>query len=253
MLFRLSVPICRLALAFIALHGSSAWAQENDSRHIQPGDPELDTPAFAAYEAEYTSAFGRFTHQVRPVRDQVISVLNIIETPQGVIVDHRGLDAVTLRMTYFYSPYFAWGQEYVVGNLSETGYDWTRVSLEGGVPRRITGAWDSDGVFEGLGFSPTLASLMPMEPGERFSLPYDEPTSNGQVMAGWMTFEVMGREVLSSPAGVECECWILEQQDSSGSVTRFWVDRHAPFIFRRHRDIGGPRDFVSDLLSFRPL
>lgn len=253
MFARLVLPTCLALSAGALFFGSPVFAQESAAHHAPSAAAAIQLPEFDAYEVEYTSAFGRFTHQVRPVGDSVISILNIIETPQGVIVDHRGLDAATMRQTYFYSPYFAWGQEYVVGHMSEAGYDWTRVPLGGGAPQRISGEWETGGVFDSLGFSPTLAALMPMESGESFSLTFGVPIADGQVRADPAVFVVVGREALQFPGGIACECWILEQQDPGGSVTRFWVDRHAPFIFRRHRDIGGPRDFVSDIIRFRAL
>ena len=66
-----------------------------------------------------------------------------------------------------------------------------------------------------------------------------------------MAFEVVGTEDLSLASGYECDCTILEQKGPGESVTRFWVSREAPFVFRRHRDVGGQRDFVSDLLGFQ--
>jgi len=194
-----------------------------------------------------------------------ISVLNIIHMPDRVIVDHRGLDRASLRMEYFYSPFYGWGPEYVVGAYSAQGYDWTRVPEGGGDAIRIQGDWLDDGeidggsdgvlggVFDSLGFSPTFAALLPMDDGVRFRLPKEQPRADGSVDMVLANFTVIGRETLDLASGVGCTCWVLEEREPRGTVHRYWVAREAPFLFRRHRDIGGPRDFVSEVLSFRPL
>ena len=83
-------------------------------------------------------------------------------------------------------------------------------------------------------------------------MPVPQPRADGTLGSSLLNFEVVGTESLSLPGGFECSCTILEQRDDRGSVTRFWVSRDAPFVYRRHRDIGGQRDFVSDLVGFRP-
>jgi len=245
------------ALASVAVSSTTLAtdpAPEIDT--ILPGDARLSLPDFDAYEVEYTSAFGRFINQVRPFQSDdgaKISVINLIHMPQGVIVDHRTIDRASLRMETFISPYFAWGQEHVTGRMDANGYDWVRTPLDGSEIIRIRGEWDTQGVFDGLGFSPTFAAFMPMEVGTRFQIPRDQARADGTLNAVMIEMEIIGREVLQLESGVRCECWVIEETDTQGATHRYWIGREAPFLFRRHRDIGGPRDFVSEVLSYRPL
>ena len=237
---------------------ASALSDEHapDSQVILPGDDRLSLPEFEAYEVEYTSAFGRFINQVRPFQGDdgaKISVINLIHMPQGVIVDHRTIDRDSLRMESFISPYFAWGQEHVTGRMDASGYDWVRTPLDGSDVIRIRGEWDTQGVFDGLGFSPTFAAFMPMEIGTRFQIPRDQAQADGTLNAVIIEMEIIGRETLEMESGLQCDCWVLEETDALGATHRYWIGREAPFLFRRHRDVGGSRDFISDVLSFRPL
>jgi hypothetical protein len=229
---------------------------ERPSEIILPGDDRLAIADFDAYEAEYASAFGRFINQVRPFQTdegQKISVINLIHMPQAVIVDHRTIDRTSLRMESFVSPYFAWGQEHITGRMDANGYDWVRVPLDGSAVIRTQGGWDTNGVFDGLGFSPTFSAFLSLEIGDRFRIPRDQARVDGTLDAVLVEMEVIGRESLRLDSGVHCECLVLEETDAAGSIQRYWVGEDAPFLFRRHRDVGGPRDFVSDVLSFRPL
>lgn len=240
-----------VAFAVAAFSTACAGAQSSEVTTIYPGDERISVPEFTGYEAEYTSAFGRFINQVRPVGDDWISVINLIDMPNGVIVDHRGIDRQSLRMEFFHSPYFAWGQEYVVGQMDESGYDWTRVPMEGGQGQRTSGEWNTNGVFDDLGFSPTLASMMPLEVGAQFAIPRHFPRVGGNIDVQLIEMTVVEREILVLDSGVECNCWVIEEVDNAGARHRYWIDRQAPFLFRRHRDIGGQRDFVSEVMSFR--
>ncbi|MCG8434100.1 MAG: hypothetical protein MJA83_08730, partial [Gammaproteobacteria bacterium] len=67
-------------------------------------------------------------------------------------------------------------------------------------------------------------------------------------------YEVLSKERLNLGPGLDCECWVIQKKRwGDGSIEQIWVARKAPFVFRRHRDVGGRRDFVSDLLDFRNL
>lgn len=214
---------------------------------------EVDVPDFVPYEAEYGSAFGRFFHQVRPFEldgDPKISVLNVIDMPGAVIVDSRALDRETLRLEYLMSPYFAWGQEFVVARFGSSGTDWTRVPLGEAPPVTSSGTSEHGGYFEDIGLSPALAALMPLPDGARFRLPVAQPKRDGTVGTLVADYEVIGRETLALAGGLGCTCWVVEQRRGE-EVDRYWVAREPPFVFRRHRDVGGRREHVSDLLSFR--
>lgn len=250
--------LTKTALAFavlVPMAAGNAGAEETEK--IQSLDEmTIDLPNFKAYEVEYKSGGGRFFHQVRPTRlngAPKISVINIIDSPAGVIVDSRGIDRKTLRLEYMMSPYFAWGQEYAVAQFGESTYEWLRIPIGGGEPTRLTGQYEHSPFIDDLGFSPTFAALLPLPAGARFTAPVAQPKKDGSISSAVVTYEVIGREKLELKSGLECECWVLEQKAANGGATRFWVSREAPFVFRRHRDIGGPRDFVSDALSFRAL
>ncbi|MEM7417408.1 MAG: hypothetical protein AAF389_18090 [Gemmatimonadota bacterium] len=214
----------------------------------------IDVPDFEPYQAEYTSAFGRFLHEAWPYAldgRPKVGVVNTIVTPEGVIVDSRSFDRGTLHIDYMTSPYFAWGQEYVVALFQGSQHQWTRVPLGGGEPVVLRATSEDGPLVDDLGFSPAFASLLPLEVGTSFSMPVPRPLADGTVGSALMTFEVVGTEHLSLASGYACDCTVLEQKGPGESVTRFWVSREAPFVFRRHRDVGGQRDFVSDLLGFQ--
>jgi hypothetical protein len=223
---------------------------------LEPGRQQMVVPRFEPYEAEYGSAFGQFLNQVRSFslnQAAKISILNLIDMPTGIIVDHRVLDASTLRMELMVSPYFFWGQEILVAQSSAQTVDWTRVPIGGGAPARHTAPVQYQGYFDDVLFGPTLAALPGLQTGAAFQLPLPVASADGGVAAVPVTLTVVGRETLRTPAGPTCECWIIEQKAAGGFATRFWVATQAPFVFRRHRDIGGPREFVSELIGFRPL
>lgn len=216
----------------------------------------VDMPDFSGYEAEYTSQSGRFLHQVRTFETESgpkVNVINLIHMPNGVIVDSRNIDRHSLALEQVATPYFAWGPEYLVAQHEGDRYEWLRVPLGGGEPIRVSGQSPLGPIVGDLGFSPVFASLLPLDTGARFALPQAQPMADGTIQVVNVLFTVVGTEELELDSGISCSCRIIEQRGSGGSVTRFWVDRQAPFVFRRHRDIGGPRDFVSDVLHFRHL
>jgi len=245
------------ALALMVFESAALAADPAPGSEVfLPGDDRIALAYFDAYEVEYSSAFGRFINQVRPFQTEdglKISVVNLIHMPQGVIVDHRTIDGASLRMEAFISPYFAWGQEHVTGRMDADGYDWIRVPLDGGEVIRTQGVWDTNGVFDGLGFSPTFSTFLPLGVGARFQIPREHARPDGSIEAVLIDMEFIERESLVLDSGVQCECLILEETDSTGAIHRYWVGQNAPFLFRRHRDIGGPRDFVSEVMSYRPL
>ncbi len=233
-----------------------ASASSDAIETILPGDERLRTPEFEPYEVEYGSAFGRFYNQVRKFRGEggdKISVLNIIEMPNGVIVDHRTIDAKTLRIETFNSPYFAWGPEFVFMRATEKKYDLVRVPISGGEPIYATGDLDHNGYFDSLGFSPTFAALPQLDTGAKFQLPKDQPRKGGTVDVVLSSFEVIGVERLELASGVSCDCTVIQETSQGGAIHKYWISDQAPFLIQRHRDVGGKRDFVSAVISFTPL
>ncbi len=238
-----------LLIALSVVTGTAALA-DSDKVHF-------DTPKFDAYEATYnstSSVTGEFTLQVRPVPgEQAINLIDIIPTPSGTIVAQRNVDANTHRLQNSAGPYFAWGAEYITQNYAtDKRYDWVRIPLAGGAPVHIEGGLEH-GAPVSVMFSPALAAAMPMTVDSTFSLPATVPVQAGHVESSLVSYKVLRREALKTPAGIACECWVLEQQGQGASVTHYWVDRKAPFVFRRHRDVGGEREFVSDLQSYRKI
>lgn len=242
-------PTLTLTTLLLALSPPLAAQTPTSVAHMS-----VDVPQFDPYEAEYTSAFGRFLHQAWPYSTDgrsKVGVINTITMPNGVIVDSRSFDRANLQIDYMTSPYFAWGEEYVVAFFQGTQYRWTRIPIGGGEPVVLRGTSEHGPFVDDLGFSPAFAGLLPLPVGTTFTMPVPSPQADGTVGGSLLEFEVVGSESLSLPGGHSCACTILEQTGPGESVTRFWVSREAPFVFRRHRDIGGPRDFVSDLLGFR--
>ena len=240
------------ALACVAC----ASVQAQDALTILPGDARFRTPEFGDYEAVYTSASsksGGFTLQARLAdRGRRLSLVDIIPMKEDVIVAQRGIDLRTQRVEFSAGPYFAWGEEFVVAQAGGHSYDWARVPIGGGEPKRSSGEVAHDGYVTDL-FSPTLAALMPMEAGTRFRLPIAYPRKGEFVSVEFDEYEVLRRERLDLPSGIGCDCWVIEKKAWSGATSRIWVAREAPFVFRRHRDVGGRRDFVSDVLAFHQL
>ena len=253
-----------LALALVACsagvtqsaQAETSAAEARDVITILPGDERLQTPDFEAYEVEYGSAFGRFFNQVRKFKGEdgdKISVLNIIEMPQGVIVDHRTIDTKSHRLETFNSPYFAWGEEFVFMRATVDKYDLVRVPISGGEPIYSTGEFKHNGYFDGLGFSPTMAALLPLEIGTKFQMPKDQPGKDGSLDSVLSSYEVIGTEQLNLPSGVSCECTVIQETSANGTIYKYWISDKAPFMIQRHRDVGGKRDFISKVIKFEPL
>ncbi|PHR57604.1 MAG: hypothetical protein COA47_11530 [Robiginitomaculum sp.] len=135
---------------------------------------------------------------------------------------------------------------------TKNSYDWVRTPIGGGDPIRITGELANKGSVD-IMFSPTLASLMPMEIGAKFKLPQAYPRKGGRVSSEFDEYTVLRKEHLELDSGVSCDCWVIESKTWGGTVSHFWVSREAPFVYRRHRDVGGRRDFVSNVTSYRVL
>lgn len=246
--------VVKVALVGLMVGASADRAGAQESEVIPLTADRFDLPDFTGYEVEYGSAFGRFFNQVRPFElngVRKVSVLNIIDMPTGVIVDSKVIDGATLRLEHMASPFFAWAQEYAVGSANADGFEWIRIPIEGGEPLRSTGVASHGGVVDDLGFSPTLASLMPQPLGSSFRLPALQARRDGTMGETLLEYRVLRRERLWLDSGVTCECWVLEQEDSAGGIHHFWISREAPFLIKRHRDVGGERDFVSEVISFR--
>ena len=45
----------------------------------------------------------------------------------------------------------------------------------------------------------------------------------------------------------------IEKRGWDGSIEHIWVDRQAPYVFKRVRNPGSEREMTSDLLSFQVL
>ncbi len=228
----------------------------DDASAILPGDGAFSIPGFTDYEARYTSSSsktGEFTLHVRLSGDgKKMSLIDIIPMENSVIVAQRQIDLASQRLEFGAGPYFAWGAEFIVSQSNGETYDWARVPIGGGAPKRAEGTISNQGYVSEM-FSPLLASLMPMEDGRTFLLPASYARQGDFVSSELDEYTVLRREQLDTPAGLSCHCWLIEKQNWGGSTERIWVDRKAPFVFRRHRDVGGRRDFVSDLTAFRPL
>lgn len=248
-----------LVSGLLGATAASSQPAAEDAQVILPGDSRLNTPPFDDFEAVYTSSSsktGGFTLQARKTGDgKRLTLVDIIPMKDNVIVAHRNIDLATHRFESSAGPYFAWGAEIVVQQASPTAYDWSRIPIGGGEPKRVAGEMAGGGTFDDM-FTPTLASLMPMAPGTKFRLPVAYPRKSEIVSSEFDMYQVLRREHLELPLGLSCNCWVIEKRawgSEYKSRELIWVSREAPFVFRRHRDVGGQRDFVSEVLSFRRL
>lgn len=241
-----------VSMALMACAGAARSAEPID---ILPGDERFKAPAYEDFEVRYGSTFsknGEFTLQVRNVAGGTKThVMDIIPGENAVVVAFRMIDSASQRVEFSAGPYFAWGQEFVVNQASNEGYDAVRIPIGGGEPARMTGELPLGGSIADT-FSPTLASLMPMQTGAKFRLPIVEPRKDETFANVFANFEVVGREELILKSGLRCECWVIEGT-TSAMTSRYWVSREAPFFYRWHRDIGGQREFISEALGFRLL
>lgn len=246
-----------LAALFLALPLKAEDNPENGSMEIiEPGSEVFKTLTIPDYQARYTSSFsktGEFTLHVRTSGDgRKLSMVDIIPGEESVIVAQRVIDLESQRLVFSAGPYFAWGPEFIVGQSSGNTYDWARVPIGGGEPKRSSGEIAHSGYASEM-FSPLLASLMPRDVGARFQLPNSYARKGETVSSELDTYEVIGREELATPSGLNCDCWVLDKSGWAGGPERIWVSIEAPYVFKRHRDVGGPRSFVSELLSFHIL
>ncbi len=223
---------------------------------ILPGDGSFDTPEFEDYQAVYTSSSsktGGFTLQARKTGDgKKLAIIDIIPMANNVIVAQRQIDLETHRAEFGAGPYFAWGQEFVVSGSDGENYSWTRIPIGGGAPTQMQGPIANGGYVSEM-FSPTLASLMPMPVGATFQLPDSSPRQDETVSSQFDSYRVVRTETLTLDSGFSCECWMIEKTRGNGAIEHIWVARQAPFVFRRIRDVGGEREFTSDLLAFTEL
>lgn len=223
---------------------------------ILPGDPRFDTPDFDDYQAVYASSSsktGGFTLQARKSGDgNKLAMIDIIPMANYVIVAQRQIDLVTHRAEFGAGPYFAWGQEFVVSASDGTNYNWSRNPIGAGTQKQSVGSIANGGYISEM-FSPTLASLMPMEVGEKFRLPEAYPHGDETVTSEFDEYQILRKEKLDLDSGFSCECWLIEKKMWGGTTEHIWVSREAPFVYRRVRDVGGMREFSSDLLAYTRL
>jgi len=230
--------------------------EQHTGLEIRPGSPLFKVPELKDYEARYNSSFsktGEFTLQVRVTGDgKKLSMIDIIPGENVVIVAHRQVDVASQLEEFSAGPNFAWGPEFIVKQSNGKAYDWTRVSVGGGEPKRAAGPVANGGSVSEM-FSPLLATLMPMEVGSKFRLPAMYARKGEIASSEFDDYEVTGRERLETASGLDCECWVIDKKNWGGSLERIWVARKAPYVFKRHRDVGGQRSFVSELTGFRLL
>lgn len=224
---------------------------------IHPGDKRFNPPAFDDFEVAYdsqTSKDGVFRVQAIKSGDgNKLSLIDIIPMESNVIVAQRQIDLNSFRSDFSAQPFFAWGQDFIIGQSNAENYDWTRVPIGGGEPIRMTGEIANQGYTNEM-FSPTLAALMPMDVGSKFQIPEAYPRKGEFVSSEFDLYEVLKVETLELPSGISCECWVVEKTSWGGPVEHIWVSREAPFVFRRIRNVGDDRrEFQSDVLSFRYL
>ena len=228
--------------------------QKQASLVISPGDSRFNTPDIPDYEAVYNSSSsktGAFTLHVRTSGSgEKLTLVDVIPMQDNVIVAQRQIDLATHRADFGAGPFFAWGPEIVVSQSNAETYSWTRVPIGGGAPKQASGEIQHGGYVSDM-FSPTIASLMPMAPGAKFQLPEATPRKGEFVSAELSTYEILRRENLDLGDGLNCNCWVISKTNSGGATEEIWVDRKAPYVFRRVRDKGGAREFTSDLLAFR--
>ena len=238
--------------AVVAVTCLAAEPDVGEVRKIHVGSNAFHSVDFTPYEAQYTSrssVTGAFTLKARMIDEgKAISLIDIIPTPDNVIVAQRRLHSASHALEFSAGPLFSWGAEFVIQQMGSGTYDWSRIPIGGGAPIRSAGQLPA-GVTSDL-FSPTLGSLMPQTVGEEFALPVAVPRTDGSVSVWWEVYKVVAKERLDTPSGESCECWLIEKSAPGGGTTVLWVDAKPPFVFKRVFDRGGDREFVSDLLAF---
>lgn len=227
-----------------------------DVMQIEPGSGAFASLDFPDYEARYNSSSsktGEFTLQVRRSGDgKKLAMIDVIPMENAIIVAQRQIDLATQLQEFGAGPYFAWGPEFIVSSTDGEKYDWVRVPLGGGEPVRMTGDISYGGYTSEM-FSPLLASLMPMEVRAKFQLPAFYARQGDRVSSEFDTYEVLSREAMDTASGLSCNCWLIEKTPWAGGVERIWVDQKPPYVFKRHRDVGGSRSFISELTAYRVL
>ncbi len=245
-----------VAIAGLLSFVDVATSHAQDAKPILPGGSSFTALEFSDYEARYNSSSsktGEFTLQVRQSGDgKKLAMIDIIPMENMIIVAQRQIDLSSQRLEFSAGPYFAWGPEFIVSTSDDSSYNWTRIPQGGGEPVQMTGEIAHGGYVSEM-FSPLLASLMPMEVGEIFELPSSYARQGDFVSSEMDRYEVISRNEMETPSGLTCNCWMIEKTPWSGSVERIWVDVKPPFVFKRHRDVGGPRSFVSELTAYRVL
>ncbi len=237
------------------LHAQSENA-EGQAAIVSPQNETSNIEVPHDYIAQYSSAFsptGAFTLIGRRTGDgQSLMLADIIPMPDNVIVSQRHMDLRDMRMKFWAGPYLAWGFEFVVSAASTEGHSWTRIPIAGGKPEVFVGPQPHGGYYSDM-FSPFLAGLMPKETGSTFRAPAAYPRADETVSIELDTFEVLARERIELSNEIRCECWKIEKRGWDGSIEHIWVDRQAPYVFKRVRNPGSEREMTSNLLSFQVL
>ncbi|MDJ0641274.1 MAG: hypothetical protein QNJ15_00520 [Erythrobacter sp.] len=256
------IVIALLSAALCSMPASAgAGAEESPAIaaevvQISPGDAGVSIDISSDYRAEYSSAFakaGAFTLLALRTGDgKTLMLADIIPTGDTVIVSQRHLDLPSMRVKFVAGPFLAWGTEFVVTASAPSGQAWARVPIGPGEVKSDARGISTGGFFSDM-YSPLLAALMPRPPGTVLTLPASYPRADETFTIEFDRYEVMGREALGLQAGFECECWKIEKQGWDGSTEHIWVDRKAPYVFKRVRNPGSDREFVSELVAFETV
>lgn len=235
---------CRLSLSlltilFFQLIAVPVFSQTTAIPKLKPGDPQMKPFEFKPFTVEWdwgtlqlrkTTAFGK----------PVYSLTNTLITPQGVLLDHIGLDIKTMAMVYKHSPYLALGPDYLVAHLDGNKLIGSLTSMQTGEPTPLKAELESP-VFEETLWGLTL-NTFPLREGFQAQVPRFAILRSRSFTAAWVTIKVTGRERIKGGDGKEYDCWVVEAvYDGIPIRETHWISDQAPYGIRQVKERNGAK------------
>lgn len=228
-----------IIVLLIALATTSTLSRTQEIPKLKPGADEMKTPDFKPFTVEWewgtmrlkkTNLFGK----------PIYSIVNELSTPQGILLDHIGIDAKTLAMVYKHSPYLALGPDYLVAHLNGNKLIGSLTSMQTGQPTALEAELESP-VFEETIWGLTLNAL-PLKEGFQARLPRFAILRSRSFTASWVTVKVTGHEQIKGGDGKKYDCWVVNL-DYEGSPLKetHWISNQVPYEIKQVKERNGAK------------
>ena len=203
---------------------------------IYPGSDQFNTAVFEPFEAEYSQMNFPFTVRFQKIDKQgksVFSTMMIMQSPNGIGVDHVGHFAEDFSFAYRYFDFGAYGREHIVIENNEDTLEMSRMPLEGGSARTMayTRTELEAPAFDGT-FVYWLLAGLPLEDGSEYRMNQWLPEEAGLVVRPTVPFKVIGHEQVTTEDGQTYDCQIVEAEGGAVKYVNYVADQ-APYLIRQ--------------------